>query len=262
MTLSDADIRLREKLDSAVERIETAEFVEADPVQFPRMFSSLPDIEIAAFCAAIMAWGNRKLILRDVRRLLEIMDMQPHKWVMERGYAALDPLTNIHRTLFAGDLARMLRAMRKIYLSHSSLEDFMNARGIAAANAPAWEFASHLQAIMLSDGEGACPQCLPTRIDTTALKRFNMAFRWLARRNSPVDLGVWESISPARLFIPLDVHVARISRSLGLLARRSNDRKAVEELTARLRAMRPDDPVAYDFALFGLGISPSPTSTV
>lgn len=245
---------IKNLLDEAAARIETPEFIADDPVQFPRLFSSLPDIEITALCTALMAWGNRRMILRDARRLLEIMDMQPHRWVKESGWRDLDPALNLHRTLFVRDLSRLLEALRKIYSRYPTLEAFMEAEGVSRCEAPAWEFAARLQQIMLADGEGACPQCIPSRMGTTPLKRFNMAFRWLVRRDSPVDLGVWRSISPSQLYIPLDVHVGRISRETGLLLRRSNDRKAVEELTGRLRELLPEDPTRYDFALFGLGI--------
>lgn len=107
---------------------------------------------------------------------------------------------------------------------------------------------------MSANEDEPCPQCIPSNIATTALKRFNMALRWLVRDDGIVDMGVWRSIPKSRLYLPLDVHVGNISRELGLLTRRSADRKAVEQLTAALRAMRPDDPAIYDFALFGLGV--------
>ena len=97
-------------------------------------------------------------------------------------------------------------------------------------------------------------QCLPTQLRNTALKRINMALRWLVRDDGIVDMGVWTAIPKSKLFIPLDVHVGDTARSLGMVERRANDKRTVLELTAMLRRMRPDDPVIYDYALFGIGI--------
>jgi uncharacterized protein (TIGR02757 family) len=93
----------------------------------------------------------------------------------------------------------------------------------------------------------------------SACKRINLALRWLVREG-PVDTGLWKSIKPAALYIPLDVHVARTARKLGLLTRKSNDRKAVVELTEKLREFCKEDPVKYDFVLFGIGALPRLTT--
>ena len=105
------------------------------------------------------------------------------------------------------------------------------------------------------NGGEACPQCLPVNLRNSALKRINMALRWLVRDDGIVDMGVWKSIPKSKLFIPLDVHVGNVSRQLGLLGRKSNDRKSVEELTGKLRILNPSDPSVFDFALFGIGIN-------
>jgi uncharacterized protein (TIGR02757 family) len=97
-------------------------------------------------------------------------------------------------------------------------------------------------------------RCLPLNLETTALKRINMALRWLVRKDGIVDLGVWDILSPSQLFIPLDVHVGNTARELGLINRRANDRRTTIELTQVLRQFNPDDPVIYDYALFGMGL--------
>lgn len=126
---------------------------------------------------------------------------------------------------------------------------------VSESEAPAWKMVEEMQKIMSQENNGAsCSQCLPVNLKTTALKRVNMALRWLVRDDGIVDMGVWKSIPKNKLFIPLDVHVGNISRELGLLKRKSNDRKSVEELTDLLRKFRPEDPVIYDYALFGIGI--------
>lgn len=246
---------LRELLDSEARRINSEAFIADDPVQFPRRFSSLPDIEITALLCATLAWGNRRMICRDCERLLTLMDNQPYAYVIDEGYLDLDPDINIHRTFFGRNLRHYLRGLRAIYTRHGSLNDFARAIGAREAEAPAWRLAEGLNAELSAANSGCTDsRCLPVNTSTTALKRLNMALRWLVRRDGIVDLGVWDSITPAQLRIPLDVHVGDVSRELGLLCRRSNDRKAVEELTGHLRAFNPDDPTLYDFALFGIGM--------
>lgn len=246
---------LKSLLDEAVERINVPQFVESDPVKFPRMFGALPDVEIVAFVCSLQAWGRRGMILRDCSRLLDMMEWQPFSFVMEEGWRSLDASQNIHRTFFVRNLAYFLRGLREVYKHHASLDAFSAACSCGASEAPAWSFADALRRVMLDVNEGeACPQCIPSNIATTALKRFNMALRWLVRDDGIVDMGVWRSIPKSKLYLPLDVHVGNLGRELGLLTRRSADRKAVEQLTAALRPMNPADPAIYDFALFGLGV--------
>ena len=246
---------LRELLDSEARRINSEAFIADDPVQFPRRFSSLPDIEITALLCATLAWGNRRMICRDCEKLLTLMDNQPYAYVIDEGYLDLDPDINIHRTFFGRNLRHYLRGLRAIYTRHGSLNDFARAIDAGEAEAPAWRLAEGLNAELSAANSGCTDsRCLPVNTSTTALKRLNMALRWLVRRDGIVDLGVWDSITPAQLRIPLDVHVGDVSRELGLLCRRSNDRKAVEELSGRLREFNPDDPTLYDFALFGIGM--------
>ena len=122
-------------------------------------------------------------------------------------------------------------------------------------SAPAWKLVEEMQKIMSDVNDGAtCSQCLPVNLKQTALKRINMALRWFVRDDGIVDMGVWKSIPKSKLYIPLDVHVGNVSRELGLLTRKANDRKSVEELTGVLRELRPDDPCIYDYALFGVGV--------
>lgn len=246
---------LKQRLDDAVARINTPEFIPHDPVQFPRMFSDTRDIEITAILCSIIAWGARPMILRDCTRLLDMMERQPYRYVIDGDWENLPDRQNIHRTMFSSHLKYLLRGLKKIYASHSSLDAFAAYCHAGDSDAPAWTFADKLQRVMLDVNNGAyCPECLPSSLDKTALKRINMALRWLVRDDGIVDLGVWHSIPKHKLYIPLDVHVGRISRAEGLLSRRSNDRKAVEQLTAALREFDSTDPVRYDFALFGLGV--------
>lgn len=245
---------IRELLDREAARINSPDFIADDPVQFPRRFSNQADVEIAALLAATIAWGNRRMICRDAERMFALMDWQPHAYVMDRGYEEL-PDMNIHRTFFASDLREWLRGLHRVYSRYSTLDEFAAARGAGHTEFPSWSLAEALNAELAEANPGGrLSRCLPQNLSQTALKRLNMALRWLVRRDGIVDMGLWKSITPAQLFIPLDVHVGNVSRQLGLLTRTANDRRAVIELTAALRKFRPDDPVIYDFALFGLGI--------
>lgn len=249
------DNELHTLLDRAAARINTPEFAQADPVQFARRFSSTDDIEIASLLCSTIAWGNRTMICRNCDRLLEMLGNAPADFVRCGDIEAIDPEMNIHRTFFGRNLRHYLRGLRLIYARHGSLQGFAADKHIADAEMPAWALAENLNAAFAEANAGASDsRCLPANLATTPLKRLNMALRWLVRRDGIVDLGVWDVIGPDRLYIPLDVHVANTSRRLGLLDRRTNDRRAVVELTDRLRQFNHDDPVLYDYALFGLGI--------
>ncbi|WP_295728949.1 TIGR02757 family protein [uncultured Muribaculum sp.] len=249
---------MRDFLEREAALINRPEFIADDPVQFPRRFESLADIEITALLASAIAWGNRKMICRDADRMLALMDHQPYKYMMDRGYEDLDPDMNIHRTFFARNLVNFLSGLRRIYERYASLADFARANNVGDATAPAWRLVELVNAELDAVCEGGVhdSRCLPGNLDNTALKRVNMALRWLVRDDGIVDMGVWKGvIDPSRLYIPLDVHVGNTARSLGLLERRGNDRRAVEQLTEVLRQMRPADPVYYDYALFGIGVT-------
>ena len=247
---------LHELLDTEAERINNPRFIADDPVQFPRRFSDPRDIEIAALLAATIAWGNRKMICRDGDRLMEMMDNAPYRFMMEGAVENLDPDRNIHRTFFVRNLRNYLRGLRLIYERYGSLQDFGRHLAIGEYAAPAWKLVEGINAAIAEANDGcADPQCLPARLDTTALKRVNMALRCRVRDDVIVDMGIWDVITPAQLYIPLDVHVGDVSRQLGLLTRKADDRRSVVELTEALREFRPEDPVIYDYALFGIGMN-------
>lgn len=244
-----------ELLDYEAKRINNPDFIDKDPVQFPRRFERLQDIEIAGLLSAIIAWGNRKMICRDAERMLTLMDNEPYAYVMDEGYEDLNPDMNLHRTFFARHFQYFLRGMRCIYQEYGSLDAFSAAVRAGESMAPAWKLVEEMQKIMSDVNAGeTCSQCLPVNLNQTALKRINMALRWFVRDDGIVDMGVWKSIPKSKLYIPLDLHVGNVSRELGLLTRKANDRKSVEELTSVLRDLRPEDPCIYDYALFGIGI--------
>ena len=232
------------------------EFIDDDPVRFPHLFSDLRDIEITSLLVSNIAWGNRKMILRSAESMLALMDNQPYNYMMDGGYEELPDNVNIHRTFFAKNLKYFLKGLHSVYETYGTLQDFVEKINAKSCETPAWYIANELNKAFFDANNGKTDnRCLPINTTTSALKRFNMALRWLVRNDGIVDMGVWECLKPSQLYIPLDVHVGDVSRQLGLLTRKSNDRKAVEELTDTLRMIRPEDPIYFDFALFGIGVS-------
>lgn len=246
---------LHDFLDREAKRINNIDFIANDPVQFPRRFTALQDIEIVSLLSATIAWGNRKMICNNCQKMLDIMENSPADFVADEAYEALPDQLNIHRTFFARDFKHMLRGLRHIYTRFDSLNDFAASHHVGDHPTPAWKLVELMQQEFAAANNGCNnSRCLPTKLDNTALKRVNMALRWLVRDDGIVDMGVWNAIKPSQLFIPLDVHVGDTARALGLITRRANDKKTVLELTDILRQMRPGDPVIYDYALFGVGI--------
>lgn len=243
-----------ELLESEASRINNPGFIEKDPVQFPRRFERKEDIEIVSFLSAMLAWGNRKMICRDIEKMLALMDHEPYRYVMEQGYEDLDPKLNIHRTFFASHLQHFLKGLRRIYKDYGNLDSFAASFKLGEEEAPAWKLVEKMNEVLCVENGETSSRCLPLNLKQSALKRVNMALRWLVRDDGIVDMGIWKSIPKSKLYIPLDVHVGNVSRELGLLIRKANDRKSTEELTQVLREIRPEDPVIYDYALFGIGV--------
>lgn len=250
------DSEIKDILEFYSDKINSPEFIADDPVQFPRRFSDHRDCEIAALLASTIAWGRRPMIIRDAGRMFGLMDWQPYKYMMDEEYEELPGQMNLHRTFFVRNLQHWLRGLRSVYSEYATLDDFARAVGAGEADYPAVRLAEALNARMAAADNGAVDsRCLPLNLATSALKRLNMALRWLVRDDGIVDLGLWRSIKPAQLRIPLDVHVGRTARQLGLLDRNAADRRSVEILTEKLRTFNHLDPVKYDFALFGLGVA-------
>jgi uncharacterized protein (TIGR02757 family) len=220
------------------------DFIAHDPVQFPRRFTQQADIEIAAFLAATIAWGRRDLILQSAEKLFSHMKPDPAAFVKTGDYRTLKN-RNIHRTFFEADLKYFCKGFKICYDRYGSLEKlFTSVPDI-------WQGISLFREEMAAANGGSYTKHIANPEANSACKRINLALRWLVR-DGPIDLGLWKSISPSALYIPLDVHVARTARKIGLLERKSNDKKAVIELTEKLREFCPDDPVKYDFALFSM----------
>jgi len=233
-------------LDEWVCKINVPAYIETDPVQFPLKYSPLLDREVAAFLTATITWGNRKMILKSASSMFEKMGSSPYDFIMSEGYAKLGS-GNIHRTFFEKDLVYICKGLRACYMEFGSLE------GVFAGRSSLWEGIDAFRNILAAANGGLFSKHVSNPTTNSACKRLHLALRWLVRNDGIVDHGIWSTITPSELYIPLDVHVGRVSRSLGMLDRNQNDKKAVESLTALLRSYCPEDPVKYDFALFGIG---------
>ena len=245
---------LKEFLDLKATEYNHPRFLEEDPLQVPHLFANKADIEISAFLTATIAWGNRKSIVRSARRMLAYMDMAPYDFVMNHQPKEIRPLTQfVHRTFNGVDLCYFIKALRYLYLEEGGLEGAVtrNNGGRSVQTA-----LSEFKEVFFSLPHP--PRTLKHLSDPakgSAAKRLNMFLRWMVRDDTTgVDFGLWKNITPAQLSCPLDVHSGNVARRLGLLSRRQNDARAVGELDEALRKLDPDDPVKYDFALFGLGV--------
>jgi len=236
------------------------DFIEHDPVQFPLRYAkqrpkNQVDVEIAAFLAATIAWGRRDLIIRSCEKMFAMMEPKPQIHVMHRaasqrasGKPAKNPVRGrcIHRTFFERDFEYFCNGFKHCYGKYDTLEELF------ASQPDVWQGIKLFREEMAAGNNGLYTPHIANPGANSACKRINLALRWLVRKG-PVDTGLWKSIKPSALFIPLDVHVARNARNVGLLERKSNDKKAVIELTEKLRKFCPEDPVKYDFVLFSIG---------
>ena len=229
------------------------DFIAHDPVQFPRRYTRRADIEIAAFLTATIAWGRRDLILRSTEKMFTLMEGKPAEFMRSSAWSKLNGdamhQVNIHRTFFESDLKYFYKGFCHCYAKYGSLENLFAAGMKTDKIKPEiWQAIALFRQEMAAANGGRHSKHI-SNPGNSACKRLNLALRWLIRPG-PVDLGLWKKIKPAALYLPLDVHVARNSRRLGLLTRKSNDKKAVAELTEKLRSFCPEDPVKYDFVLF------------
>ncbi len=231
-------------------------FIEQDPICIPHQFKKKEDIEIAGFFAATLAWGNRKTIITNARKLMMWMDESPHDFILNHTKKDLKPFEKfVHRTFNGKDCLFFISALNAIYLQHGGLEmSFManlKAEDRSLKNNIMQFRSKFLESKHLPRSEKHLSN--PQQKSTT--KRLCMYLRWMVRQDQKgVDFGIWKNMSPSLLCLPLDVHTGNVSRSLGLLSRKQNDWQAVEEITHALRKFDPVDPIKYDFALFGIGV--------
>jgi len=225
-------------------------FIETDPVSIPHLFSKKEDVEIAGFLSATIAWGQRKTILRNARRLMHWMDDDPHQFILNFKKEDLKPFKKfVHRTFHPDDCIFFLNSLKNIYRNHHGLSALFGKENAMDSILNARTIFFELPHLKRTEKHFSDPS------SGSASKRINMFLRWMVRRDAyGVDFGIWKGISSSDLICPLDVHSGRVARKLGLLKRKQNDWKAAEELTNNLKKFDPADPVKYDFALFGLGV--------
>ena len=245
---------LKAFLDEKVTRYNHPSFVESDPVLVPHLYTEPRDIEIAAFLTATISWGRKTTIIANARKLLSMMQAGPYEFVTRVGEDEFERfLPFVHRTFNGFDCIYFLGALGRLYREHGGLGRVLQ-EGFERTG-DAGQAIARFRALFFQHGEpGRTARHIPDVTRNSAAKRINMFLRWMVRRdNSGVDFGLWDRIPMSRLMVPLDVHTGSVARKLGLLSREQDDWKAVEELTGRLRQFDPDDPVRYDYALFGLG---------
>lgn len=240
-------------LDQKLETYNQPFFISEDPISIPHRFTRQQDIEIAAFFAAIFAWGNRTSIIRKSAELMSRMDQVPYEFCLNAGDPIL--LKQLfgfkHRTFNDTDLLYFVEFFRFHYQQHESLETAFTQFG---TDMESMLTGFHHYFFSLEDVPARTRKHIASPHKGSTCKRLNMFMRWMVRNdNRGVDFGIWKNISPSQLICPIDLHVARVARKLGLLKRPATDWQAALELTDRLREMDPDDPVKYDFALFALG---------
>lgn len=245
---------LQEFLDEKVLLYNNPTFIDSDPIQIPHQFSIKEDIEIAAFLTATIAWGNRKMIINNSKRMMDLMGNSPYDFVMTHTDTQLGKLDGfVHRTFNSLDLQTFIKALQHIYVNHEGLEmAFAKNQQPLSMQLSIAEFKKLFFEI---NHQNRSTKHVSDPMQGSAAKRINMFLRWMCRKdNAGVDFGLWNSIAPESLSCPLDVHSGNVARKLGLLTRKQNDGKALAELDAALRQLDPKDPVKYDFALFGLGV--------
>lgn len=250
MELKQDDIR--ELLEFKYEQFNRPYFIETDPISIPHRYSKKEDIEIAGFLAATLAWGQRPVILKKARELLRLMDDAPYQFILDAkdsDLARFKPF--VHRTFNGKDAIYFIVGLQKVYSNYGGLEAAMSYSPEELGGS-----ISHFKHLFLKSGPTKRTQKhLADPLNGSSAKRICMFLRWMVRKDaSGVDFGIWTKIKPSQLYAPLDLHSGATARKLGLLSRKQNDWKAVTELTEGLRLMDPEDPVKYDFALYGLGV--------
>lgn len=250
---------LQQLLDKKVDFYNQPSFIKDDPICIPHLFTKEQDIEIAGFFAAVFAWGQRTTIINKSKELMQLMEMQPYEFCLHHSSTDLKKLKHFkHRTFNTDDLYYFIEFFNYHYNNHSTLETaFFPKKGMTVEQGLNY-FKSYffsLEHLKRTEKHISSP------VQKSSCKRLNMYLRWMVRNDKKgVDFGIWKTIRPADLICPLDVHVSRIARQFGLLHRKQDDWAAALELTANLRNFNAEDPVRYDFALFGTGVMEQPRS--
>jgi uncharacterized protein (TIGR02757 family) len=243
---------LKEYLDFKSEEFNNIAFIKDDPISIPHLFSKKEDVESIGLIMATISWGQRKTIIKNGHQLVDIMGYSPFDFIMNASSQDLKSFEFVHRTFNAVDLRFFILGLRSIYEK--------NENGLEAAFNNGQSMGKRIygfrEAMLTIPHEKRSEKHISNPLSGSASKRINMYLRWMVRNdNKGVDFGIWNEIKPSELYIPLDVHTGNVARKLGLITRKANDWKALEELMANVRKFDPVDPCKYDYALFGLGVT-------
>ncbi len=245
--------QVKSLLDRKYLQYDHEEFITGDPVSVPHRFYRKEDIEISGFLTATISWGQRATIVRNARNLMELMDDSPFEYIFNASRKDLISLRDFkHRTFNGEDLAFFILSLQQIYRNHGGLETAFSSGKPGSIKEAIIRFR---QLFLSYPHPGRSGKHVSNPMAGSSAKRLNMFLRWMVRADrNGVDFGIWKSLRQQDLMCPLDLHSGNVARKLGLIQRKQNDWKALEELMAHLRAFDPSDPVKYDYALFGLGI--------
>jgi uncharacterized protein (TIGR02757 family) len=248
---------LKDFLDAKVAQYNRPAFIEDDPIAIPHRYEKREDIEIAGLFAAVLAWGRRGVAIRKCQELLDRMDDAPHAFIIDHQPADLQRLSSFkHRTFNGTDALYFVRFLRHCYQQYTSLEElFLQGMSLKDTSVESGLVYFHRVFFSLPYHPVRTRKHIATPANRAACKRMNMFLRWMVRKDhGGVDFGLWQNIQPNQLICPCDVHVGRVARKLGLLRCKTIDWQVAKVLTKQLSTFCPEDPVKYDFALFGLGI--------
>ncbi len=241
-------------LDEKVTKYNNPDFIGNDPIQIPHLFSKKEDIEIAGFLTATISWGKRQLIINSAQKLMQLLEHSPFEFITEGDASDWKQLESFYyRTFTSVDTLYFIKALSNIYKHHDGLEGVFN-QGYKHGGIK--EALRYFRQVFLSfDSETRTHKHVANIDNGASAKRINMFLRWMVRNdNKGVDFGIWNTIATKDLLLPLDLHTGNVSRKLGFLHRKQNDMKALDEIMVHLRSFDSEDPVKYDYALFGLGI--------
>ena len=242
----------KEFLDEKAKQYESPEFIKNDPIKILHQFNKKEDIEISGFLTSTISWGNRKTIIKNSQKIIEILDNSPYEFITNHEEKDLKKINGfVHRTFNSDDLKYFIKSLKNIYLNYAGLESLFY-KNIVDNNLQ--ESIHHFKKIFFElKHNKRTRKHLPDPFNGSAAKRLNMFLRWMVRSpKNGVDFGIWKKIKSSQLSCPLDIHSGKIARKLGLIKRRQNDQKSLKQLDLNLRLYDPIDPVKYDFALFGL----------
>ena len=242
---------LKKFLDEKYQEYNNVKFIEDDPIQIPHLFTNHKDIEIAGFLTSIISWGNRKSIINNAKKMMNLLDNSPYDFIKNCKDSEIKKLEFVHRTFNSIDFRFFLHSLKNIYTQNESMEDIFLDDD---SNFMFDGIINFRKKIFSVNHEKRSQKHISNPLKNSCCKRINMFLRWMVRNDQNVDFGIWKKIKRSKLSCPLDVHTGRVARKLGLINRKQNDFKSLCELDKNLRLLDKDDPVKYDFSLFGLGM--------